>query len=74
MLDDTIINLINKAVDGTLSSKEKSRLDEILSVNEEAQQCYQDLKETVLVLEHVPHLEPPPELKSDVIAQIALSR
>jgi hypothetical protein len=49
-------------------------LDEILSVNEEAQQCYQDLKETVLVLENVPHLEPPPELKSDVIAQIALSQ
>jgi len=74
MIPDKYKNLINKAIDGELSSEEEIALNTHLADNPEMLSMYQGLKQTSDLLETVPEIEPPAGLKPHIIQQIDFSK
>jgi hypothetical protein len=62
-MDKKIIKWINKDLDGVLSTGKKKKLEVVLEKNISAKQYHQNLKTASLLLEKLPRVEPPQDLK-----------
>lgn len=74
MMDERQIRLMNKAIDGVLSSREKKQLDAYLQKNPDARKFYNDLLQTADLLSQTPKVEPPPNLKKRIMNAVDFSR
>jgi len=74
MIDEKYIELINKEIDGIITSDEKARLHAYLERNFEAKNIYQEQIQTAKLLNRVPAIEPPPNLKKRIMNSIDLNR
>lgn len=70
MVDERIIELINKEIDGTILPDELTRLQEYRSGNAEARKVSGDLNLVAAMLREVQHVEPPSTLKARVMHNI----
>ncbi len=74
MIDKKYIELINKEIDGVITKVEQERLHSYLSTNPEAQNFYDELRQTSELLSKIPKLEPSPNIKTYVMNSIDLNR
>ncbi|MBU8932671.1 MAG: hypothetical protein KOO62_01565 [candidate division Zixibacteria bacterium] len=70
MIDDKIVELMNKVIDGSGSADDKEDLEKHLAENAEVRKYYDDLKATVCILDQVGAVEPPSNLKSNVMHSV----
>lgn len=70
MIDDKYQELMNRAVDETLSPEEQDELDGYLEKHPEARQYYDRLRQVVGVLSEIPSAEAPADLKAAVMDSI----
>lgn len=68
MVDEKYIELINKEIDGANSSAAQAELRTYLVDHEEAQQLLSDLQKLALMLDEVPEVDPPENLRSRILA------
>ena len=73
-LDDKFIRLMNADIDGTASESERTDLREYLSSLPEARAMYDDLAGLANVLSRVEALEPPAELRREIMAALPVRR
>jgi hypothetical protein len=66
--------LINKAVDGTLSPQEKEQLDAYLADDENAEKLFRDLLFIGNQLDTIGKEDPSPSLKNNIMAHLPLQR
>jgi hypothetical protein len=71
MLEDSVLALINKDLDGLASADESARLREILAGNKEAQKFAEDLRGLARGLADVERAVPPATLRPAVMRSIA---
>jgi hypothetical protein len=74
MIDRIYIELMNKEIDGVITKTEQEKLHSYLSVNPEAQNFYDDLRQTSELLSEVPKVEPSPNIKKYVMNSIDWNR
>jgi hypothetical protein len=70
MIDTKILELMHQEIDGEIKNEDKTRLRAYMNKNPEAEKTYQTLLETVRNLEAVQEVEPPANLKEDILNQI----
>lgn len=70
MIDDCIIEFIQKEIDGSISPEEKERLSAYLAKNPEAQKMVQEQIHTAKLLKKIPVIKPPPSLKKRIMNSI----
>jgi hypothetical protein len=70
MSNDRYIELINQDVDGTISTDEKHELDVYLADHPDARRLHEQLKELPRLLSEVKQVEPPPQLKQEIISRL----
>ena len=68
MVDKHIIELINREIDNELTVQEKNRLDDYLQTNLEAKALYEELKNLATNLDSQAEIEPPDDLKLNIIS------
>lgn len=73
MIDEKIIELINKEIDNNISPGEQIKLRDFLSKNDSAREYYNDLIQTNKMLEQLPEPEPPSYLKQRITNSIDFS-
>ena len=74
MIDEKYIELINKEIDGEITSIEQERLNRYYSVNPEARKFHDELRQTSELLSEIPMVEPSPNIKKYVMNSIDLNR
>ncbi len=72
--DEHYIELINKEIDGLISSKEKTDLSTYLKENPEVKKLYEDLRRTADLLKQTPEFDPSPNLKKRIINSLDFDR
>jgi len=70
MNNDKYTELMNKAVDGVINSKEQQELDDYLSVNLDEKQRFEQMKDLDDYLALITEEEPPSDLKSNILNSI----
>lgn len=70
IIEEKYIELMNREVDGLTSGKEKAELKRYLRKNPEAERYYRELQFVAGVLNRVPEVEPPAELKASILRSI----
>jgi hypothetical protein len=70
MIDDKYQDLMNRAVDETLSPEEQAELDSYLKEHPEARQYYDKLRQVVGVLSELPSAKAPADFKAAVMGSI----
>ncbi len=73
-IDEHYIELINKEIDGLITSKEKVELSTYLQKNPEVIKLYEELRRTAELLEQTPEFEPSPNLKKRIINSLDFNR
>jgi hypothetical protein len=71
MIEESIIALINKDLDGMASAEESSRVQEICAGNEEARKLAEDLRALAHGLAAIERAVPPPTLRPAIMRSIA---
>ena len=74
MIDKKYMEYINKAVDKTINEKEQNELIKYLSENKEAEKYYRELIKLSEVMTQVKDVEPPEDLKQNIINAIPKNR
>lgn len=74
MIDLKIIELINKDIDKTISSKEKKKLGQYLESNPEAKALQRELVYTEELLDQLPNNDPSENLKKRILNSIDYNR
>jgi len=74
MIDNKYIELMNKEIDGEITKAEQEKLNRYLSANPEAQNFYDELRQTSDLLGTIPRVEPSPNIKKYVMNSIDLTR
>jgi hypothetical protein len=74
MNEEKFIDLINKEIDGIISTQEKKSLLHYLEENPEAKQKYFNLTRSIKHLDKLHDVEPPEELKSRIMNSIDFNR
>jgi len=74
MMDENIIQLIHRQVDGSITAGEKIRLEAYLKQNPEARQAYLEQIETTGLLNEMPSMEIPPNMKKRIMNSIDKKR
>src|SRR3990172_7814324 len=70
MIDQTLFELMNREIDGDITTAERQYLREELGRNAEARTEYDRLVLAALALRRVPRVAPPGTLKTSVMADI----
>jgi hypothetical protein len=70
MIEQSILELINKDIDGVCTPEESSRLQEILRTNPEAGKLHEDLRLLAVTLQKMPVAEPPRSLKPAILRSL----
>ena len=65
--DEKIFELINKAIDGPLTSREEAKLKKCLELDPGTQKLYSDMKQVATMLDSVKEIEPPVSLKQRIV-------
>lgn len=65
--EEKIFELINKSIDGVLTSREEAKLKKYLEFNPDTQKLYTDMKQVATILDSVKEIEPPVSLKQRII-------
>jgi hypothetical protein len=71
-LDQHILYLINRCIDGEISSKEQEELDRLLKASPAVRDLHDELKEVTRLLDEVPEIDPPGYLKDTIERQVRL--
>ena len=71
-LDQHVIDLVNRGVDGELSDQEQQQLDQLKAKSEPVNALYNELLAVARILEETPALEPPEHLQAMIERQIRL--
>lgn len=74
MINQTYIELMHKELDDIISPEEHEKLFHYLETNNEAKNLYQDLVKTSNLLKEIPEVEPPKNLKADILNSINWNR
>ena len=74
MIDKKYIELMNREIDKQITDDEKIELHNYLSVNESANEYYNELLQTNEYLNHIPDREPSENLKKQIINSINFSK
>jgi len=74
MIDKKYIELMNKEIDGEITTIEQQRLHSYLSANPEAQKFHDELCQTSELLSKMPGVAPAPNIKKYVMNSIDLTR
>jgi hypothetical protein len=74
MIDKKQIQLMNKAIDGVINTREKEHLDAYLQKDPAARKFYNDLLQTADLLSQTSKVEPSPNLKKRVMNAVDFSR
>jgi hypothetical protein len=74
MIEEQYIELINKEIDGELTTIEQEKLHSYLGSNPDAQNFYDELRQTANLLSQIPKVEPSPNIKKYVMNTIDLKR
>ncbi len=74
MIEEKILEMIHKEIDGELTDRGRSLLGDYLSHHAEAQTLHRDLKKMSHALTQVPSEEPSANLKKGIMNAIALKR
>jgi hypothetical protein len=64
---EIFLELVNKAIDGVLTSKEELKLKQYLEVHPGAQKIYDDMKRVTTILDGVSEVEPPASLGQRIV-------
>ena len=72
MIDQKYIELINHEIDGVITPKQKSMLDNYLKKNPQAEKLYQELIATSKIIDQIPAIEPSENLKKRIMNSIDL--
>lgn len=70
MVNDKIIDLIHRDLDGTISDSDREALQKHLKADEEARRMHADLAQMHRTLADMPRVEPPPAIRDHVLRQI----
>ena len=70
MIDEKRIALINAELDGENSPRESATLRTILAEDPDARAAFEDLSRLAGMLDAVPRVEPPPELKAGILRAV----
>jgi len=70
MIDEKRLALMNAEMDGETSPQESASLRTILAEDPEARVAFEDLSRLAGLLDAVPQVEPPPELKAGILRAI----
>lgn len=71
-LDQHILYLVNRSVDGEISATEQEELDSLLITSPEVRDLHDELEKVSNLLDAVPEIEPPEYLKSAIERQVRL--
>ncbi len=74
MIDDKILELMNREIDKANTEKESSELNEYLDKNPEAKQHFLELVKMNKVLEKIPDVDPPADMKMNIMNSIDLNK
>jgi hypothetical protein len=74
MIDQAYIELMHKEIDEVISPEEHEKLFHYLETVNEANNFYQDLVKTSNLLKEIPAVEPPKNLKTDILDSINWNR
>jgi hypothetical protein len=74
MIDESLVELIQRDIDGVCTPEESSRLQEILRTNLEARRTHEDLRLVATRLNSITPAEPPRTLKPSVLRAIDARR
>ena len=74
MIDQKYIELINQEIDGVITPKQKSMLDNYLKKNPQAEKLYQELIATSKIIDQIPAIEPSENLKKRIMNSIDFNR
>ena len=72
MGDRKIVGLIHKEIEGAISTSEKARLDQYVTNHSSAQKLYQELQSIIKPLNSVLDIDPPSNLKKNIMNAIDL--
>jgi hypothetical protein len=67
MISKTVLDLVNKDVDGVASPKERAKLKKLLDTDQEVAKVYADLRSLADAFDRVQPVEPPPSLKAAIL-------
>lgn len=70
MIDDKILDLMNREIDKVNTAKESSELNEYLGKDPEAKQHFQELVKMNILLEKIPAVDPPSDMKMNIMNSI----
>jgi len=70
MIDDRILELMNREIDKANTDKETAELNKYLDKNHEAKQHYHELEKMAGALENIPNVEPPADMKMNIMNSI----
>ncbi len=70
MIDQTILELINKEIDHVITSREKQKLHQLLEANPEALKYYNEIIKSEKLLDEIPEVEPSINLKKKILNSI----
>jgi hypothetical protein len=70
MVNDKYMELMNRSIDGLLSSDEQAELENYLKAHPEARQQYENLKRVSEVLKKTPGVKPPLDMKQNIMDNI----
>ena len=65
--EEKVFDLINKSIDGILTSREEAKLKKYLELNPDTQKLYSDMKQVATILDSVKEIEPPVSLKQRIV-------
>jgi hypothetical protein len=74
MIEDKYIELINKKIDGLLTRDEDIRLEKYFSRTPEALTLYNDLSKVSTMLSQVTEIDPPTNLKKNVLNALSVNK
>lgn len=74
MISENMKILAHRAIDGELSAAETEDFEQLLSTSTEMRQFYSQLEALAALPSHLPSVEPPAGLKSEITSAIAPSR
>jgi hypothetical protein len=74
MIDNKILELMNREIDKANTEKESSELNEYLDKNPEAKQHFLELVKMNMLLAKIPDMDPPADMKMNIMNSIDLNK
>ncbi len=74
MIEQTYLELMHKAIDGEITEEERKRLEAYLRTHPQAEHYFRQLQQTNELLQNVPSVEPPADLKASILNSLDPTR